>query len=225
MATATWKTRCIICNKKKSTLKCGGCLRNFCYNHWDIHRQKLNKQLDEIEMNRDMFRQSLTRHIRQPNENTLIQQIDQWEQNSIKKIQETAEEARQVALKNINEYIHQIEIKLNKLTDQLRESRHEDDFNEIDLRQFQEKIHKLIRELAKLSTVSIRQGSTSFINKIYVHVSGNSILLTFISMNISLLISTLLYSRLRIQIKYLLQFKMDTKWYYCRWRMWSRKCT
>jgi hypothetical protein len=73
MAEATEKIRCVICNKEKATLKCGGCSQDFCYNHWDTHRQELNKQLDEIEMNRDIFRQSLTQQIEQPNNHTLIQ--------------------------------------------------------------------------------------------------------------------------------------------------------
>jgi hypothetical protein len=85
MATATKKIHCVICNKEKSTLKCGGCSQDFCYNHWDTHRQELNKQLDEIEINHDLFRQSFTEYIERPNNNTLIQQINQWEQNSIKK--------------------------------------------------------------------------------------------------------------------------------------------
>jgi hypothetical protein len=39
--------------------KCGGCLKDFCYNHLLEHRQELNKQLDEIEINCDLIRQSI----------------------------------------------------------------------------------------------------------------------------------------------------------------------
>jgi len=171
MATETGKTRCVNCDKEKATLRCGGCLQEFCNKHLGNHRQELNKQLDEIEMNRDIFRQLLTQHIQQPNNDTLIQQINEWEQNSIKKIQQSAEEARQVAAKSTHEYIHQIEIKLNKLNDDLKESRDEEDFNEINLRQFQEELNRLKKELTKLSNISI-QDSTSSINKISLLVSG-----------------------------------------------------
>jgi hypothetical protein len=51
------------------------------------HPKQLNTQLDEIEINRDLFRQSLTEQIEQPNNQTLIQQINQWKQKSIKIIQ------------------------------------------------------------------------------------------------------------------------------------------
>jgi hypothetical protein len=173
MAAATGKTRCIKCAKEKATMKCGGCLEDFCYKHLGDHRQELNKQLDEIEANRDFFRQSLTQQIEQPNNHTLIQQIDKWERKSIKLIQQTAEEARQTVLKNTTENIRRFEIRLNKLTDQLRQSRDEDDFNEINLRQFQKELNQLTNELTKPSNISIGEDSTSFISKISVHISGN----------------------------------------------------
>jgi len=175
MATATGKTRCVICDKEKATMRCGGCSQEFCYKHLGHHRQALNQQLDEIEVNRDIFRQSLTQQIEKPNNHILIQQIDDWEQKSIKIIQQTAEDVRQTFLKNTNKYVHQIETELNKLTDQLRESRQEDDFNEINLRLFQEELDKLTNTLIKPSNISIREESTSFINKISVHVSGKSL--------------------------------------------------
>ncbi len=172
MATAAGKTRCVICDKKKATFKCGGCLQEFCFKHVKGHRQELNNQLDEIEVNRDIFRQSLTQQIEQPNNHILIQQIDEWERNSIKNIQQTAEETRQILLNNINEYSHQIIIKLNELTNQLRQTRQENDFNEIAVRHFDEELKLLTKELTKPSHISIQENSQPFIKKISVEVSG-----------------------------------------------------
>ena len=184
MATTTGKTRCIICDKEKATSRCGGCLEDFCYKHLGTHQQQLNKQLDEIEVNRDIFRQSLTTQIEQPNNHLLIQQIDKWEQDSIKKIQQTAEEARKILLNNTNEYIqNEIEIKLNKLTNQLRETRRENDFNEINLRQFEEELKQLTKELNTPSNISIREDFTPFINKLSVNVSGKYVILIPITEN------------------------------------------
>jgi hypothetical protein len=70
--------------------------------------------------------------------------------------------------------MNQIEVKLNKLTNQLREARAEDDFNEINLRQFEEELTRLTTELSKPSNVSIRQDTASFISNIYVDVSGEN---------------------------------------------------
>jgi sugar lactone lactonase YvrE len=173
MSTNTGKIQCAVCDKEKATLRCGGCLREFCYNHWEPHRQELNKQFEDIEINRDSFRQTLTQHIEQPNNDRLIQQIDQWEKKSIKRIQQTAKEARQALMENTNAYFHQLEIKLNELTNQLRRSREENDFNEINLGQFERELNKLTKELSEGSKISIREDSTYFISKIFVHVSEN----------------------------------------------------
>jgi hypothetical protein len=174
MTSSTGKTRCILCDKDRATLRCGGCLQEFCYKHSGDHRQELTKQLDEIEVNRDLFRQSLIQQIEQPNNHILIQQINQWEQESIKKIQQTAEETRQILFKDTDRYVHEIETNLSKLTDQLRDCRQEDDFNEINLGQFQEKLDRLTEELIQLRNISIQEDPTTFINKVYVEMPSKS---------------------------------------------------
>ncbi|CAF1550279.1 unnamed protein product, partial [Adineta steineri] len=66
MATVASKARCVTCGKEKSTVRCDGCSQPFCYNHLVDHRQELNKQLDEIEVSRDLFRQTLTEQSAKP---------------------------------------------------------------------------------------------------------------------------------------------------------------
>lgn len=173
MAATIGKTQCVKCGKDKATMRCGGCLEEHCYKHLVEHRQELNKQLDEIEVNRDLFRQALTQQIEQPNSNHLIQQIDRWEEESTKIIQQTASEARQLILKSTNESIDQLEMKLNRLTHQLRQSHSEDDFNEIDLRRFQEELDRLTEELKEPSNIFLREDSAPLIGIISVHMSDN----------------------------------------------------
>ncbi len=55
MAATIGKARYIICSKDRSAVRCEGCLQIFCYNHLTDHRQELNEQLDEIEVNRDTY--------------------------------------------------------------------------------------------------------------------------------------------------------------------------
>ena len=111
MATAVGKNRCVTCGKVKSTSRCGGCLQEFCHNYFGRHRQELNEQLDEVEVNRDLFRQTLTEQTTDPQKHPLIQQIDQWERDSIKRVRQTAEEARQVFVKRTTEHITETEVK------------------------------------------------------------------------------------------------------------------
>ena len=171
MTTTLGKNRCIKCEKNKSTLRCGGCLEEYCINHSLDHRQELNKQLDDVDLARHLFRQALLQQTIDPEKHALIQQINNWERESIVKIRQTAEEARQTLLKHTAGQVKQIEIDLNKLTDQLRQSREDNDFYETDLRFWNEELKRLANELAKPSNINLRQETTPLINKISVGIT------------------------------------------------------
>ena len=179
MATAISKARCATCNKQRSTSKCAGCSQDFCYKHLTDHYLILSQQLDEIEVHRDLFRQTLTQQTTNPPEHPLIKQIDQWERDSISKIQQTAQESRQILLQHTTAHINQIEIDLAQLTDQMREIRQENDVNEIDLTYLGEKLTQLEKELDHPSNISIEQDCASLINKISVVISKGKCVISF----------------------------------------------
>jgi hypothetical protein len=91
MATASKKATCSTCDKEKGGVRCEGCSKIFCLNHFDGHRQELSTQLDEIEVTRDLFRQTLTEKMADPQKHALIEQIDEWENDSINKIRQAAD--------------------------------------------------------------------------------------------------------------------------------------
>jgi chromosome segregation ATPase len=168
MATATGKNQCAICGKERRTVLCDGCSQTFCYNHLGDHRQELSKQLDEIEVTRDLFRQTLTEQTSQPRKHPLMKKIDDWERDSINKIRQTAEEARQLLFQHTAGHITGLEVKLNKLTEQVRRSREDNDFVETDLNQWKEELHRLQEELTKPSNIILQQDSTPLVTKINV---------------------------------------------------------
>ncbi|CAF0863469.1 unnamed protein product [Adineta steineri] len=172
MAARTGKTRCITCDQEKTAVTCEGCLQLFCYDHLTEHRQELNKQLHHIAQNCDHFRQILNDQTTNSQKDSFIKQIDQWEKESIRYIHQTANECRQTLIQHTIKNIHQIEINLAKLTDEIREIRQEDDFNEINLNQFNEKLHQLQEQLEQPTDISIQQEETSFIDRIRVLVSS-----------------------------------------------------
>ena len=83
---ATGKAQCCICDKEKIAYRCGGCSQDFCITDLMEHRQTLGKQFDEIENDRDQFLQILVEHKKNPSNHLLMQQINQWEKDSIQKI-------------------------------------------------------------------------------------------------------------------------------------------
>jgi DNA repair exonuclease SbcCD ATPase subunit len=177
MATSTGKAQCVTCGKEKVAYKCEGCSQSFCVKHLPDHHQALGKQLEEIEDKRNLFRETLVEQTTNPQKYSLIKQINQWENNSIMKIQQTADEAKQLVIKHTNEHIENIEVQLTKLTEELKQIREEDDFNEIHLNQLKQKLKELEEQFNNPSNISIQQEQSSlFINKISVIVSSRKCL-------------------------------------------------
>lgn len=103
-------------------------------------------------------------------QHSLIQQINQWETDSIEKIKQTAEETRQTLLKHTKNSIDEIEIQLENLTQQLRQSRQENNFTEISLHQWNQQLKELQQQLINPVKINIGYHSTSFIHKIYADI-------------------------------------------------------
>jgi hypothetical protein len=172
MVTANDKTCCAICNKVDSTMKCEGCLQTFCNNHVAEHRQQLNRGLKDVTINCDRIRDTLTKQKISEN-HPLMQKINQWEQESIAKIQQRAEETRQLLAKHTIGRTAEIEAKLNNIAKQIQQNREDNAFFETDLQRWKESLIKLNDKLlSQSSNITIREDSTPFISKIYVDLSG-----------------------------------------------------
>ena len=63
---------------------------------------------------------------------------------------------------------NEIEVKLNKLHNDIVVTREENEFNEIILEQLRLKLTKLIEELAKAPSVSLQQDSSPFIQRVFI---------------------------------------------------------
>jgi hypothetical protein len=172
MATANIKTFCSSCGKENGRVTCEGCSKLFCFNDFNIHRQELGTQLDQIEVDRDLFRQMLTENISKPQNQALMKQIDQWENESINKIRQAAEEARQILIKHSAELNMKLEEKLEMLTNELKQSRQENDFFEPKLNQWKEELAQMNHDLTKPSNITIRNDSTPLVTKIVVYILG-----------------------------------------------------
>jgi len=93
MASTTSKTPCVTCDKGTGLFKCEGCTQTFCTKHVVEHRQTLHHQLDEIIAEHDTLQEILIENKDQGH--PLMCYIDDWEQKSIKKIQQMADMTRQ----------------------------------------------------------------------------------------------------------------------------------
>jgi hypothetical protein len=172
MATANIKTLCSSCGKPNGRVTCEGCSKLFCLNDFNGHRQELGTQLDAIEVDRDLFRQMLTENVSKPQNHALMKQIDEWENESINKIRQAAGEARKILTDHTAKLQRKLEEKLEMLTNELRQSRQENDFFEPNLSRWTEELVRMKDDLTRPSSIAIRNDPTPLVTKITVDVSG-----------------------------------------------------
>ncbi|CAF4313309.1 unnamed protein product, partial [Adineta steineri] len=93
------KSVCFICNDEtnKITYLCKGCSSEYCYEHLGEHRHELNQDFEILTNNYNQFQQRINEQKQNPQNSSLIKKINQWENESIEKIQQIAKEGVIVA--------------------------------------------------------------------------------------------------------------------------------
>jgi hypothetical protein len=149
MATSGKKI-CIRCGKTGGVFTCDGCEKSFCGQHTIAHRQELAHQLDVIGQEHDLLRRDLTNNT---GRDSILDRINSWENESILKINRTAEKAR-ADLRQIRE---QLQTSCSQISDELRSSRDLDNYSETDLSRWMEKLQLLRNELEMPTRIDIEQ--------------------------------------------------------------------
>ncbi|CAF2565002.1 unnamed protein product [Rotaria sp. Silwood2] len=162
------KVLCVMCNKGKGSFKCEGCSRMFCPKHSNDHRNELSKQLEEIVVIHDLTQQTLIQQIEDPQQHSLLNIINKWEQESIDKIHQTSEEARNKLIKSTIEHTNNIKQKLKNLSDELRKAHDDNDFIETDLQEWTQKLEELKKKLDNPITVIIQEDLTPLVTNIRI---------------------------------------------------------
>ncbi|CAF2897589.1 unnamed protein product [Rotaria sp. Silwood2] len=177
-SSAVKKLPCITCGKAAGVFTCRGCLKDFCTRHATEHRHMLDQQMEEVTLCHDQLRQNFDEQTKEPRQHSLIQQIDEWEQNSIEKIRQVAENARKQLLNAISKHSIKMTEVLGDLTQKLTKARDDDDFVETDLKEWIDKLNKIKNDWTAPQTISIQQdvSEVSFIRKITINDWSNDCL-------------------------------------------------
>ena len=123
---------------------------------------------EEIELEHNLIQQSLIQQSEKPREHHLFKRVDQWEEESVGQVRHIAEAIRKELVNRINQHTIEIKEKLQIIGNELQESRKENDFTEIDLQKWTEKLEELKTELNLSTIVNIVEESTSLISKIRI---------------------------------------------------------
>jgi hypothetical protein len=140
MASSNIKQSCVKCDKGGGIAICSGCQQQFCVKHFIEHRQELAIQMDQIGQQHDLFRRDLAKEIP---DHPLLARIDTWEQESITKIQVTAEVARADLQQLLDHTKNELKISVDKITSEFQSSQELDDYTEIDIEKWMKKLKEL----------------------------------------------------------------------------------
>ncbi|CAF1385499.1 unnamed protein product [Adineta steineri] len=162
------KTQCFTCHRENNTFTCEGCSKRFCAIHLPEHLQRLNEDLHHIIDDYNEFKQRINQQKQNPQNHSLIEQIDQWEKTSIEKIKQKAQNWRETVIESSQRSINNIEMKFNDLNIQIQQLHKETDFNEVNLNYLRNQLIKITEELNSPSNISIQQDSKAFSNEISI---------------------------------------------------------
>lgn len=169
---------CTKCEKGAGVTTCNGCQQSFCIKHIIEHRQELAIQMDNIQQEQDTLRRDL---IKENLTHPLLLKIDEWEQESIMKIKQAADTARDNLQCLLNQMKNYAKSSIDKIADELEKHRELDDYTDIELVNLSKKLTDIRQSLEIPSTIknNLDQNLSSAIQSIKIlenkqlHLSTN----------------------------------------------------
>jgi hypothetical protein len=171
MASSSTRKQCANNNgcKQAAVTNCEGCSKAFCIKHIIDHRRLLDEEMNVIIDEHDYLKNMLNQQTTKPDSHPLIKEIDQWEKESIAKIQKRAHKLRQELFQSTAAYTSDLSKKLQQLSEQLKRGREHDDFIETDLQDWKKTLENLKTNLISPSTISInRDDNVSLVHNISI---------------------------------------------------------
>ncbi|CAF0933940.1 unnamed protein product [Adineta ricciae] len=184
MASAIASNRCSICEKNAAMCNCVGCQAFFCIKHFNEHRQQLSLQYDQ-----DVI-EPCDRLVEQINQaqnsnDTSFEHfvtIDQWEASTMDIVKRTANRAREQLTRLLDDEKELLRKQFDRLTQEIRRQREEDEFAEEDITRFRTKINKLQQALQQsaqpnnINVIASQLGQVDWNHLIYVEKQPEKIL-------------------------------------------------
>jgi hypothetical protein len=157
MASAIVRKPCVKCQKHLSKDICVGCLQSFCIEHYDEHQLEIASEMHDVSQKLDEFQAYLAME-NIYSEHPLILRINEWEQRSISRIQEVAENVRTKLKQSLDEVKEIAKISLSQVADELEISRANTDYTEIELKSWMDQLESLKQQLKDLNKYELYGG-------------------------------------------------------------------
>ena len=164
MASASQPNLCVKCPKGRAQTICSGCQQWLCLKHFTEHRQELGHEMDHLTQQHDEIHQDLIST--SDDQHPLFICINKWEQRSIERIRQVANEVRQNVEEHLNTNKMKLKRSLNEITVELRSSRENEDYTEIELQRWLNQLKEIRQQLFEPSTIKINHDGDDFLEKI-----------------------------------------------------------
>jgi hypothetical protein len=138
--------------KQTAATNCEGCSQPFCTKHLIEHRRALGEDMNAIISEQNQLQQIFNEQPTEPDSHPFMKRIDEWEKESIAKIQQKANDLRLELIQLTAIRRGELSKKLRQMSTQLNESRENDNFIEIDLQQWRNTL-KDLQSMLDLSTM------------------------------------------------------------------------
>lgn len=145
---------CVVCRRTGSILICHGCQLTFCAKHVHKHREELGNQLEDLMQTHRHLRQDIEQT---SNEYFYSRKIDQWENESIKKIQKIADIARTDLRLLLDRSKRRLTKIARDLAVELNTSWKADDFAEKDLVRWTRQLNELRMEIKSAYSIQLTE--------------------------------------------------------------------
>ncbi|CAF3183254.1 unnamed protein product [Rotaria sp. Silwood2] len=174
MATTNRESCCVTDCIARVTATCVGCPQVFyCHEHYLKHREDLGRQLEILANERDGLMHKIEQQKAEPQQHALMKKIDEWERDSIAKIQQVAKEAKQILLSHIAKFFPRVEQRLSPLTDELRQKPNMNYFVDTDLTKWKQELEQLKTLLDNPPDLKVHQDSTPLVTRIQVKITSS----------------------------------------------------
>ena len=146
---------CAKCGKLTDTFRCHQCEKDYCAEHVAAHQHqhKLRQQLNAMISRHEQVRQNIVEFKKETPDHPLMQEIEQWEQDSTTKIQQVANNARNKLTSVLNTLASNVTPISEALAEELAKAGDADTISEAYLETWSTKLSKLENDLNSSKTV------------------------------------------------------------------------
>lgn len=140
---------CPHCDKQEGIVPCLGCQQRFCVKHFQVHRQNLFTELENVVARRNNFQADYLTNVVQtfhPSQTEIGADIDQWEEQMHEQVKRVADRARQQLDQQLQQSKIKLEQELQSMTAEIQQRIDKENF-------FEEDINRLTRQIDQIERV------------------------------------------------------------------------